>query len=473
MEGSAPQQAPEPEQQPSAEEVEEGVPPGSATAGVEDDGPLCRALTATEQQWLAQSSLIALAGVLSADADAAVAALDVAGIQRVVAKVAAAQPFLQVRIDSDALRYARNDGVPVTGEELDAESGDADVRGLAARQLAVGIDRGVCLARAHLVKGLSKGKFVLIVVADHLCFDGRSLMVLFESICDGVATAKDSGGNEPGAVHEFIDWTSRIPDDVAFPTPFQPPFETVRLKPKDDALPLAELAQSLVEDHVVTVPAATMAALKARAKDKGTTLNAPLMAAFLAAAAAAAARRDPEGVPSDAPCNVRACCAVDLRQALGLGSRYMNNSSSVVPVHGAMPTAADPAEDPAASLWSAALAAQQVMLDHIAANEAFRLQDITKGARFAEFGPYFDILCLWSNMGLFRGKAVEHMECHLRGPGSNPIVSGHPITCAHADGALTMALTLTFSPGIHARETVEFMGSMFARFVGVLAEGGE
>jgi hypothetical protein len=109
-----------------------------------------------------------------------------------------------------------------------------------------------------------------------------------------------------------------------------------------------------------------------------------------------------------------------------------------------------------------------------AANEAFRLQDITKEARFAEFGPYFDILCLWSNMGLFRGKGVvEHMECHLRGPGSNPIVSGHPITCAHADGALTMALTLTFSPGMHARETVEFMGAAFARFVGVLAKGEE
>ena len=145
----------------------------------------------------------------------------------------------------------------------------------------------------------------------------------------------------PGPVYEFIDWTSRIPDDVSFPTPFQPPFETVRLKPKDDALPPAELTQSLVEDHVITVPAATMAALKTRAKDMGTTLNAPLMAAFLAAAAATAARRDPQSVPSDAPCNVRACCAVDLRQALGLASQYMNNSSSVVPVHGVMPPPAN------------------------------------------------------------------------------------------------------------------------------------
>ena len=94
--------------------------------------------------------------------------------------------------------------------------------------------------------------------------------------------------------------------------------------------------------------------------------------------------------------------------------------------------AVDAATD-AASLWSAALASQQVMMDHIDAKEAFRLQDITKGSRFAEFGPYFDILCLWSNMGLFRGKGVEHIEVHLRGAGSNPIISGHPITCAQGD----------------------------------------
>ena len=110
MDGAAPEPGPEQEQQPNAP-AEEGVPPEPephAPAADDDDStedPLCRALTATEQQWLAQSSLIALAGVLSADA--AVAALDVAGLRRAVAKVAATQPFLQVRIDVDALHCAR------------------------------------------------------------------------------------------------------------------------------------------------------------------------------------------------------------------------------------------------------------------------------------------------------------------------------------------------------------------------------
>jgi hypothetical protein len=447
--------------------------------------PLCRALTPSEQQWLPQSSLIALAGVLSAEST-----LDVAGLRAAAQRVAAGQPYLQIRIDAENVCYARNDGVPVTGEILadddaddDADDTRAALRAAVARQLAVGVDRGVCLARAHLVDGVPGGgggaggggkKKILILIADHLCFDGRSVMQLFESICDVVAANKADGDGvaaaaDDGTMLDFIEWTSRIPDDVHFPAPFQPPFETVRLKPKDNALPPAELAQSLVEDLVVRVPAATMAALKARAQAKRTTLNAPLMAAFLAAAAAAAARRDPEGVLSSAPSNVRACCAVDLRQTLGLARSYMNNSSSVVPVHGVMP-ALDTVN--AASLWSAAVETQQVMLDHIAANEAFRLQDITKGARFAEFGPYFDILCLWSNMGLFRGKGVDHVECHLRGAGSNPIVSGHPITCAHGDtGEMTLSLTLTFSPGVHARETVEFMGATFVRFVGMLAEG--
>jgi hypothetical protein len=430
--------------------------------------PLCRALTPSEQQWLPQSSLIGLAGVLSASTTVDVASLHVA-----VQRVAGTQPYLQVRIDAEKLCYARNDGVPVTGETVSGGEDDAraTLRAAMAQQLAVGIDRGVCLARAHLVDGFTGGKKILILVADHLCFDGRSLMQLFESTCDAVAYAGSADNDHPSTMMDFIEWTSRIPDEVSFPKPYEPPFETVRLKPKDDALPPAELAQVLVEDHIVTVPAETMTALKGRAKAKGTTLNAPLMAAFLGAAAAAAARRDPEGVPSSAPYNVRACCAVDMREALGLTRMYMNNSSSVVPVHGVMPAVDDAT---AGSLWSAALASQKVMQDHVAANEAFRLQDITKGARFAEFGPYFDILCLWSNMGLFRGKGVEHIECHLRGAGSNPIVSGHPITCAHGDsGAMTLSLTLTFSPGVHDRETVEFMGATFERFVGILAEGQE
>lgn len=34
-----------------------------------------------------------------------------------------------------------------------------------------------------------------------------------------------------------------------------------------------------------------------------------------------------------------------------------------------------------------------------------------------------------------------------------------------------MSLTLTYSPGIHDKETVEYMGSSFVRFVQILAVG--
>lgn len=173
------------------------------------EDPLCRPLTPSEQQWLAQSSLIALAGIISTET---AAAYDLARLRSAVQRVAETQPFLQVRIDNEKLSYSRNDGVPVTGENLGGGSGGGDgsgedlriaLRAAAARQLAVGIDRGVCLARAHLVDiDGAVGQKMLIVVADHLCFDGRSLMVLFESICDGVVanaagTADDDDESTP------------------------------------------------------------------------------------------------------------------------------------------------------------------------------------------------------------------------------------------------------------------------------------
>ena len=99
--------------------------------------PLCRALTPSEQQWLPQSSLIALAGVLSAEST-----LDVAGLRAAAQRVAAGQPYLQIRIDAENVCYARNDGVPVTGEILadddaddDADDTRAALRAAVARQL--------------------------------------------------------------------------------------------------------------------------------------------------------------------------------------------------------------------------------------------------------------------------------------------------------------------------------------------------
>ena len=116
-------------------------------------------------------------------------------------------------------------------------------------------------------------------------------------------------------------------------------------------------------------------------------------------------------------------------------------------------------------LWAVALAAQELMMKNIEQGEAYRLNDITKRGAFAEFGPYFDILCLWSNMGRVQAVDVESVEVHLRGSGSNPIISGHPITTAND----TMALTLTYSPCLHEASTVKYIGEQFLHHIATLS----
>lgn len=187
--------------------------------------------------------------------------------------------------------------------------------------------------------------------------------------------------------------------------------------------------------------------------------------AFLAAATDAAMGRNSE---LGAPLNVRCVCAIDLRNTLHLPANYMNNSASIVPIHTTFPHTVisdDGHSVVGGDLWSLALSAQELLLQNIEAGEAYRLQDITKRGAFAEFGPYFDILSLWSNMGRLDSVAVDSAHVHLRGAATNPIISGHPITAASGE----LCLTLTFSPAFHNLETVSYMGKRFHHHIIALA----
>ena len=255
----------------------------------------------------------------------------------------------------------------------------------------------------------------------------------------------------------LIAWTDLVPSSATFDSPYKSPVDTIRLSPKTPVPDPAEMASMVVEDVVVTLDAATCASLRARTKERGTTLNAPLMAAFLAGIADAALKAgevDKVGVRRSV--DVRTVCAVDLRARLGLDPRYMNSSSAVVPVHASFQcTEVGDAVD-GAHLWPTALAAQAVMLKHIEDGEGFRLHDITKRGAFAEF--------LWSNMGVVKATGIKTCEIHLRGGATNPIISGHPITTGDI-----LALTLTFSPAHHGRETVEYAASRILHHIHFLA----
>lgn len=415
------------------------------------DDPLVRELTASEKQWLPQSSLICLAARLS-ESLSDVLTDDI--LKQEVKRTCTVNPFLQVAIDTSALCYKRNGGITITSETLEGDGVDG-IRKAAQRQLELGIDREACLARVHLVHHRpGGGSSHLLLVGDHLCFDGKSLMIWLNDIASARASVEAAA-----TALDFVDWTERIPVNVTFPSPFESPVTSIKLPTK--APQPEELIGSIVEDVVVNVDADVFSRLKVRSKEMGTTLNAPLMVSFFAAMADTALRQGAVGIVADTV-DVRSVCAVDLRPQLGLPANYMNNSASVVPVHATFPRADEKVDG--SGLWPVAQAAQAVMLENIDHGEAYRLHDITKRGAFAEFGPYFDILCLWSNMGSLSTPGIEFVEVHLRGSGSNPIISAHPITVGSA-----LALTLTFSPAFHDRETVEYAAARFLHHAGLMA----
>jgi hypothetical protein len=427
----------------------------NAALEAEAADPLCRVLTPNEQQWLPQTSLISLCARLSPELTLK---MTEGTLRTALEATKRVNPYLNVGIDAANLAFKRLlNEIPLTVETVEGEADEAAARLSLHRELQLGVDREVCLARVHLLRsgGLLSTRSFLILLGDHLCFDGKSFMLWMSELTSLVSSTSPVS---QGKMLEFVDWTGLIPP-MEF-APFEPPFASIKMQTKD-AVP-EDLAASSVDDYVVTVPTDTLVALKERTKTMGTTLNAPLMAAFFAAVADAALQQQREDGHSG-PVNVRSVSAVDVRRNLDLPANYMNNSASVVPVHASFETVKDGAVG--GGIWPAALAAQQVMMDGIEAGEAYRLNDITKRGAFAEFGPYFDILCLWSNMGRIASIGVDSVEVHLRGAGSNPIISGHPITTANN----TMALTLTYAPLLHDRETIEYIGARFMHHIGKLS----
>ena len=94
------------------------------------------------------------------------------------------------------------------------------------RQLQLGINRAVCLARAHLLQSSSGGDSYLLLIADHLCFDGRSLMAWLE----GLTETRGLVASE--RVLPLIAWTDLVPSSAAFDSPYESPVDTIRLSPE-------------------------------------------------------------------------------------------------------------------------------------------------------------------------------------------------------------------------------------------------
>lgn len=141
------------------------------------------------------------------------------------------------------------------------------VRACIKQQLSLGLDRQVSLARVHLLKH-SKHSYLL-VIGDHLCFDGRSLMWWVSELA-----SLRTEDNKDTSMLEFSDWTTKIP--LLEFAPFVPPFPSIKMAPKEDLPSMESMLTMDVDDVVITVEKTIMQKLKEKAAAHGTTLNAPL-----------------------------------------------------------------------------------------------------------------------------------------------------------------------------------------------------
>jgi hypothetical protein len=305
--------------------------------------------------------------------------------------------------------------------------------------------------RCHVVKGPTVTSLVLL--GDHLALDAKSLVIWLQDLLSILSAAvvadekeaKETAGGVEQQMLPFIDWTTRIPSLQL------PPFQGVdsamlTLKSPEDKSNLPD-----VDRVVQVIPKEVFKNIKTRTKDMNATLNAPLMTAFFAAVCDCARSQNAD---LKLPLSVQSVCAVDVRSKLVpvLPNDYMNNSASIV---SAFATFAD-----GCNLWDVSLAAQGRVVQGIADGEAFRLQDITKRAAYAEMGPIFAIPCLWSNVGHIEAVGLEASEVLISGAGSNHIISGH---CVEAGG--NMALTISYAPAFHDVTTATFIAERFAHHI--------
>lgn len=291
-------------------------------------GGLFRPFTASEGMWAAinESSsplclLVRVSGPLAADT-----------LRLALAHVRAEHPYLRCAVHKE--RGGVGDSplaeIPLTTETVAASPSDAHaLRALVRAQLLAGVTITDTFVRVHLVKHSGagdEGVSHLLLIGDHMCFDGRSFFSWLGSLMAALGTvASDPAATFDGEPHEFLNWSTQVPD-VTLERYVKP--ESVALFSNTIAIAKAERsgdgddeskaaagtdapASTKVEDVVLTVPSEVFAKLKATSKAVGAKLNGPLAVAFNCALADLARKRADE-----LPVTTLSACAVDVRGML-------------------------------------------------------------------------------------------------------------------------------------------------------------
>lgn len=428
-----------------------------------------RPLTASEAMWKTvnhSSSPLALVARLRG-------AVDVDDLESALAAVRARHPYLRAAVHKEASELGPSplDAIPLSQETIPAFGCDENARQDAVhaavrRQLLEGVRITETFVRAHLLSESAAAADAqpvhhLVLLGDHMALDARSFYSWLDSILTALAGGAPPGdGVRAGGANELLIWDERIPSGLELRPLDQVPTGRPVAPTKTPAAPAAsDAGPVVVEDVTRIVPEASFAAVKRAAKTRGLTLNGPLFAAFARAAADLAVARGEE-----MPFRAAGACAVDLRTRVDppLPGNFISSAAALANMGAEVAEGRD--------IWSIGSEAAKSLADGLAAGEGFRMPLLTHAGDYAALGSLFAVTCIWSNIGHYGGAtaagetALEQLEFHLMGEGSNPMVSVHLV---ETNGRLAVALT--YSPAFHQREDMVSLADSFLKHLDRLA----
>ena len=295
-------------------------------------GGLFRPFTASEGMWAAinESSsplclLVRVSGPLTTEI-----------LRLALAHARAEHPYLRCAVHKErgGVGDSPKPEIPLTTETVATAPSDLGaLRALVRAQLLAGVAITDTFVRVHLVEhsgAEDAGVSHVLLIGDHMCFDGRSFFSWLASLMAALGkVADDPAAAFDGEAHEFLNWSTQVPD-VTLERYVKP--ESVALftstigiagaegaddaatsdeSKADGAAAAATPTSTKVEDVVLNVPPEVFAKLKATSKAVGAKLNGPLAVAFNCALADLARKR------GDAlPVSTLSACAVDVRGML-------------------------------------------------------------------------------------------------------------------------------------------------------------
>lgn len=421
-----------------------------------------RPFNASEQLWgtiNSSSSPIAVVGRLSGP-------LSLEDVQQALACARSQHPYLQASVDTirkGVVQSALNE-LPVEAETIETfQDREKDrleaVREVVRRELLKGIPIQDTLARAYLISESGDDQIHhLILMADHVAFDSRSLLAWLDSFFTFLKRpSKDD--IDPTVQLELIDWQERIPKSC-------PNLDACPLQGHSIASDISPPANSsssenvcMVEDTVLQICSDTFSRLKHSTKAHELSLNAPLFVAFACAVSDLALSRG-----DHLPVMAVGSCAVDVRGMVSppLPHNFISSVAGTVNVGIEVESCLD--------LWRASSAVSQSLKEEIAKAEPFRLTQLLKNGDYAAIAPLFAVSFVWSNIGHYsgiceaEGVSLQQLESHVMGEGSNPLVSVHLLEVRDI-----LSCSLTYSPKFHTQKSMSFLLSRFEKYVERLA----